>query len=30
MRAPRERSSPPRAMKRASFCSFDGSGIFSA
>jgi len=30
MRAPRERSRPPRAMKRATRCSFDGSGIFSA
>ena len=30
MRAPRERSSPPRAMKRAMRSSFVGSGIFSA
>ena len=30
MRAPRERSRPPRAMKRATRCSLVGSGIFSA
>jgi hypothetical protein len=30
IRAPRERSSPPRARNRCSFCSFDGSGSFSA
>ena len=30
MRAPRERSSPPRAMKRATRSSFVGSGNFSA
>ena len=30
MRAPRERSRPPRARKRASFCCLDGSGSFSA